>query len=439
MRIKASVWLQCQARLGNLRHPRMSRTLIKAQVVFLNLLIFAGIAAGQQSFVVGVCTHFGQNKGDVQANLGLIQQLGVNSIRDEVFWQGVEHERGHYAIPRNSEYFVNAAAAAGLKPLLSLDYGNPLYDRGDKPTSDEAIQAYARYAEFVVRHFQGKVSMYEIWNEWNGGVGKTTPGTPEAYVKLLKVVYPRLKAIDPKLVIIAGAVSGGGVRGPWLKQMLDAGALQSADAISFHQYIFSSNGNGKLPETLLQNINKVEDLVRTYNNNQDFPLFLTETGWPTNSGKSATSLQEAGDLAAQTVLLTHSLSFLKGMWWYDFQDDGSRPENPEDNFGLVHVDLTPKPGFIAIGSVMRWLRGAEFTSLLKVSDSTVHGVEFKLPDGQTGVAMWKFGPGSSRVKVKGANALQTALANSPSNAGSSTQIEVTQTPVWLTGSSLQIQ
>ena len=47
MRIKASVWLQCQARLGNLPYPRMSRTLIKAQVVFLNLLIFAGIAAGQ--------------------------------------------------------------------------------------------------------------------------------------------------------------------------------------------------------------------------------------------------------------------------------------------------------------------------------------------------------------------------------------------------------
>jgi hypothetical protein len=417
----------------------MKWLLAKSQAVLLGSLIFAGMAVAQQSFVVGVCTHFGQNKGDVQANLNLIQQLGVNSIRDEVFWQGVEPERGHYAIPRNSEYFVNAAAAAGLKPLLSLDYGNPLYDRADKPTSDEAIEAYARYAEFVVRHFQGKVSMYEIWNEWNGGVGKTTPGTPEAYVKLLKIVYPRLKAIDPKLVIIAGAVSGGGVRGPWLKQMLDAGALQSADAISFHQYIFSSNGPGKLPETLLQNIAKVEELIRTYNNNQDFPLFLTETGWPTNTGKSATSLQEAGDLAAQTVLLTHSLSYLQGMWWYDFQDDGLNPEKTEDNFGLVHIDLTPKPGFVAIRSVMRWLQGADFTSLLKISDSTVHGVEFRLPDGQTGVAMWKFGPGSSRVRVNGANTLQTALANSPSSAGSSTQIEVTQTPVWLTGSSLQIQ
>jgi hypothetical protein len=417
----------------------MKGMFMKSLGVLLNLLIFAGVAVGQPPFVVGVCTHFGQNKGDVQANLSLIQQLGVDSIRDEVFWQGVEHERGQYAIPRNSEYFVNAAVAKGLKPLLSLDYGNPLYDHGDKPTSDEAIEGYARYAEFVVRHFQGKVAMYEIWNEWNGGVGKTTPGTPEAYVKLLKVVYPRLKAIDPKLVIIAGAVSGGGVRGPWLRQMLDAGALQAADAISFHQYIFSSKGIGKLPETLLENINRVEELVRTYNNNRDFPLFLTETGWPTNTGPSGTSLPDAGDLAAQTVLLTHSLSFLKGMWWYDFQDDGLKSQNTEDNFGLVHIDLTPKPGFIAVGSVMRWLQGAEFASRLRISDSAVDGVEFQLSDGQKGVAMWKIGSGSSRVHVKGANAAQTALDTSPSRAAGSSEMNVTQTPVWITGTSIEVQ
>src|ERR1700749_2272870 len=154
MRNEALRWLQFRARGSDTTYRRMKWHLVKSQTVLLGLLIFAGLASGQQSFVVGVCTHFGQNKGDVQANLSLIQQLGVGSIRDEVFWQGVEHERGHYPIPRNSDYFVNAAAAAGLKPLLSLDYGNPLYDRGDKPTSDEAIEAYARYAEFVVRHFQ---------------------------------------------------------------------------------------------------------------------------------------------------------------------------------------------------------------------------------------------------------------------------------------------
>ncbi|MGA2427013.1 MAG: cellulase family glycosylhydrolase [Candidatus Acidiferrum sp.] len=407
-------------------------------VLFLSLMSLIGLAAGQQPFVVGVCTHFGQNKGDVQANLSLIQQMSVSAIRDEVFWQGVERQKGQYAIPKNSEYFVTTSVAKGLKPLLVLDYGNPLYDHGDKPTSDEAIEGYARYAEFVVRHFQGQVSMYEIWNEWNGGVGKTTPGTPEAYVKLLKVVYPRLKAIDHNLVIIAGAVSGGGVRGPWLRQMLEAGALQASDAVSFHQYIFSSKGIGKLPETLEGNINRVEEMVRSFNGNRDFPLYLTETGWPTNTGPSGTTLQEAGDLAAQTVLLLRSIPALKGMWWYDFQDDGPKADSTEDNFGLVHLDLTPKPAFFAVSAVMRWMEGAQFTSRLKTSDASIDGVEFQLPDGQQGLAIWRLGPGSSRVQVKGASATQTIQDTSPSKTSNSTEIELTASPVWFTGISLQL-
>jgi len=409
-----------------------------AVVFFLHLISFAGIAAGQQPFVVGVCTHFGQNKGDVQANLGLIQQMGVSAIRDEVFWQGVEHQKGQYAIPKNSEYFVISAVAKGLKPLLALDYGNPLYDHGDKPTSDEAIEGYARYAEFVVRHFQGRVSMYEIWNEWNGGVGKTTPGTPESYVKLLKVVYPRLKAIDPNLMLIAGAVSGGGVRGPWLRQMLDLGALQAADAISFHQYIFSSKGVGKLPETLADNINRVEELVRSYNGNRDFPLYLTETGWPTNTGPSGTSPEESGDFAAQTVLLLRFMPFLKGVWLYDFQDDGTKADATEDNFGLVHLDLTPKPGFYNLSAVTRWVEGAEVLSRLPASNSPIDGVAFSLPDGQQGLSLWRVGPGSNRVQIQGATATQTVQDSSPRKATNPADIELTETPMWVIGNGLKL-
>src|SRR5438270_198182 len=103
------------------------------------LLFLASVTAAlgrQQSAIIGVCTHFGQNKGVPEVNLALISQAGAMSIRDEVFWQGVEHEKGQYAIPKNSEHYVSVAVSMGLKPLLSLDYGNALYNHGDKPTSD---------------------------------------------------------------------------------------------------------------------------------------------------------------------------------------------------------------------------------------------------------------------------------------------------------------
>jgi polysaccharide biosynthesis protein PslG len=400
-------------------------------------------AARSQSFVIGVCTHFGQNKGKVQENLALIQRSGAGSIRDEIFWQGVEHQKGQYSIPQNSEYYVTAALELGIKPLISLDYGNPFYEHGDKPISDEAVEGYARYAEFIVRHFKGRVSMYEIWNEWNGGVGKTTPGTAESYARVLKVVYPRLKAIDSKIVVIAGAVSGGGVRGPWLLQMLEAGALTAADAISFHQYIFSSGGRGRAPEALVENIQKVEDLARKFNGGHDFPLYLTETGWPTHTGPAGTPPDESGYFLAQTMLLAQTLPYLKGVWWYDFQDDGQVPDNPEKNFGIVRADLTPKPGYSALSEVTRWMHGAEVTSRVRTSDPLIDGVRFRTSDGSEGVAIWSQGPGSGHIKIKGVTAA-TSLENIVSSVNSmqhtgTADLQVTEAPTWFTGNQLDVQ
>ena len=46
------------------------------------------------AFAVGVCTHFSQGKGLLGANLGLMRQAGIGSLRDEVYWSGIEREKG---------------------------------------------------------------------------------------------------------------------------------------------------------------------------------------------------------------------------------------------------------------------------------------------------------------------------------------------------------
>src|SRR5262245_5852396 len=76
-------------------------------------------------FIVGVCTHFSQGKGLLDANLSLIRQAGVTSIRDEVGWRGVEREKGALKMPEEWDTFVRRSAASGAQPMLILDYGNP--------------------------------------------------------------------------------------------------------------------------------------------------------------------------------------------------------------------------------------------------------------------------------------------------------------------------
>ena len=127
-------------------------------LALLALLPMAGLAA--DPFLVGACTHFGQGKGLLGANLSVMSQGGIASFRDEVGWGAIERTKGELAMPAAWDDFVNAGLKAGIEPLIILDYGNRLYDDGDKPRSPEAIEAFCRYAEFVVGHFKGRVKLY---------------------------------------------------------------------------------------------------------------------------------------------------------------------------------------------------------------------------------------------------------------------------------------
>jgi hypothetical protein len=285
--------------------------------------------------------------------------------------------------------------------------------------------------------------MYEVWNEWDLTTGGTTKGTPQAYVNLLKVVYPRLKAVDPNIIVLGGGISAGAILSPWFGQMLQAGALKSADAISIHEYIFTSTGSGRTAETLITKLQGVETTMRSYNGGQDVPLYLTETGWPTNTGTSGSSLAEAGDFNAETTLLLASMPYFKGIWWYDFQDDGSVASDTEDNFGLVTVNLTPKPGYYAVMDTIAWMAGAKFSTRMTTSDPTVDGIKLTLSNGQQAMALWRIGAGSSSVEVSGSESTQSINANvagTTTFAIKSPQVQdVTESPVWFVGDSLGLQ
>ena len=88
-----------------------------------------------------------------------------------------------------------------------------------------------------MRHFQGRVKLYEIWNEWDIAIGSKTPGSADDYAALLKAVYPRVKVVDPAITVFGGAPTLGGVKNGWLERILERGALPFMDALSIHSEV----------------------------------------------------------------------------------------------------------------------------------------------------------------------------------------------------------
>jgi Glycosyl hydrolase family 1 len=360
------------------------------------------VCAGADEFIAGIGTHITSNQG-----LSLIHEAGISWLRDDIHWDQIERERGVFVMPERYERYVNEALRRGIKPLLILCYGNKLYDNGGYPVSDEALEAYARFAEFVVTHFKDRVQLFEIWNEWNYGIGmppRTPPGEPGAYVALLRKVYPRLKGIDPNITVIGGVLSGNGVESGWLESACKAGLLEHLDALSYHPYCYGETGDERTPENgLMKRIRGSREVMRRYQQ-RDLPVFLTEIGWPNHTGKSGSTLEDSARFLARSFLLARTQPFIRGVWWYDFRDDGARdPSDPEHNFGIVTNNLTPKPAFHAMREICRLFRETKFTGEVE-ANSSVRILKFQRESGEILFAMWSVDSEEWEVVLESARA-----------------------------------
>ena len=339
-----------------------------------------------------MCAHFGQGKGIPPLNLQQMHAAGISSLRDELGWSGVERQRGQYRISAEDTATFRRAAELGVQPMLILDYANPLYDDGDRPRSAEALDGYARYAEFLVKHFGATVRLYEVWNEYDISIGMPPQhrqgGSPQDYVNMLKVVYPRLKTLDPQITVIGGAPTPGGVRNGWLEQVVKLGLLQHCDLLSIHSYNYSARGDQRTPEAWHTWMSEVQQMLRKYNQGQDVPLLVTEMGWPTHVGKPHGTVPElSASYLGRLYLLGRTLPYLRGIWWYDYQDDGWNSEYNEDNFGIVRPDLTPKPAYYVMADVAALVVRGEYLGQVESSDANLWALRFRI-DGEDVWAVW---------------------------------------------------
>jgi hypothetical protein len=331
--------------------------------------------AEDAGFIAGVDTHFAQAPETDLQGMRLLRSSAFTSLRDEVYWANVETLPGYLAVPLHWTQYIEDAHAQGVRPLLVLDYGNKLYDHGDKPRSAAAVAAFARYAGTIAAKFRGKVKMYEVWNEWSNSLGHTSPGTMVDYLPLLHASAVAIRAADPAAHVLAdGILWSDGAPGV-IEQAIQSGALRDADGITLHPY-FYNRGTDHSPEAWARYVQEVEDRMRLANGDKPVPIYLTEIGWPNSNTKNGIAAGLQAAYAARVYLLSQTMPFMGGLWWYDLRDDGLNPGNDQENFGLARPDFTPKPAFRAVADTLKRLTGAHYVGPLANPPDKVTGLVF---------------------------------------------------------------
>lgn len=369
----------------------MSGPIIRAAV--LAVLALAPFAASAQpdSLTFGVVTHFAQSTDHMDRQLDLVAAAGIRSIRDEIYWSEVERVPGRLEMPSAWDGFVDGVVRRGIEPLLVLDYGNEHYDNGDKPRSDAAIAGFVRFATFVARHFQGRVRMYEVWNEWPGPLGHTTPGRKADYERLLRRVAPALKAVDPSITVIADGMLADPPDERTVADTARSGILDFADGIAPHPYVYNT-GLDHTPDAWAARLARVAALLRAHAG-RPVPLYVTETGWPTCCG--GIDRASVADYLARMLLLARTIPDIRGVWWYELRDGGENPDNDQENFGLVDAALRPKPAYDTAAVLSRWL-----ASPLAAADEAEVGTRIRVIRFGGADPLWAvWSPGDACVRV----------------------------------------
>ncbi len=366
------------------------------------------VAAG--SGFLGACTHFGQRNYPPES-MDLMRRYGIVRFRDEIHWRACVPQKGRFAMPDYAEAYIARAAGLGMRPLIIVDYNNPLYDNDGFPNSPEAIEAFAFYAAELARATRGRVNELEVWNEWIGGCGMGgRPGDhgPEAYGRLLKGTYAAVKKQFPDLTV----VGIGGEYGPKCPEnvatMIATAGPASLDGFSIHPYRYPQS-----PEEtdLVGEVARVADAAARAGAGRK--AWITEIGYPTHRTPGGCDGRTQARLGVRTLALLQGMGIVQAVYWYDFKDDGLRREYNEHNFGIVHhqaYQCAPKPAAVAFSVFVRMTEGARCAGLARRGE--VHAVSYRRADGRDVLVAWTTGPPAA-APLRGKPAEAVDLVGSP--------------------------
>ncbi|MCW3148890.1 hypothetical protein N8H22_09830 [Stutzerimonas stutzeri] len=323
------------------------------QAALLGSLLGFTLGAAAQTdgplFIVGVCSHE-LHKGDVRKQpSALISAAGITSVRTDAHWAYVERERNRLVIEPSWPRYLADTRQHGLDTLFILGYGNRFHGDGEKPRSEPVRASFNRYVAHLAERLKGQVAHYEVWNEWDVEDPKS-PAFTQDYSRLIADAAGIIRQHDPDARVLAGAVTTLGIESGFAQRLVENGVLQSVDGLSLHPYVHCRGWRRNTPEAWIAWLAEVDQQL-TLTAGRPVPLYLTEMAWPAHEGACGISETLQAAYLARSYFLARTLPNIKGMWWYDFRNDGTDRREREHNFGLLRHDYSAKPAYAVLQAI----------------------------------------------------------------------------------------
>jgi hypothetical protein len=313
-----------------------------------------------------------------ERQLQMIAGAGFHWIRQQFPWSDIEISgKGDFIDRRNDpdgisawakydnivdlaeKYRVQIIARLGVPPAWSQPPGTT-----NAFTPPANFQDFVDYAVAVASRYEGRIEYYQVWNEPNlyPEWGDQTVNA-EAYTDMLCRTYKALKAVDPQIVVITGALgptidlSGRNAYDLlYLQRMYQAGAGACFDVLSVQGYgLWSGPTDRRLRQTTVnfQRHLWIRDMM-VANGDAHRPIWISEAGWnPVPDDPSIAEVDRYGrvtmEQAAEWAPLAYARALKEWPWigvicyWYFKPADEHNKGDSSYYFRMVEPDFTPTP------------------------------------------------------------------------------------------------
>lgn len=232
----------------------------------------------------------------IQRTFQMVREMGAPWVVEFFPWPYIEPKAGKFDWS-HSDTVVNQAVNQGITLIARLGW-TPDWARPEpevKETTHTYLDAehypdFAAFAAQFVAHYQGKVRYIIVWNEPNLSFEwGYRPVDPVEYVALLREVYPAVRAANPDITVLAGALAPtlepiGSPAGLsdllYLEQMYAAGASDYFDALAVHAYgLTFPPEEPPSPDVIdFRRVELLREVMERYGDTHK-PIYVTESGW----------------------------------------------------------------------------------------------------------------------------------------------------------------
>jgi len=303
------------------------------------------MTAPQKKIIVGV-----MNFDFSDAVMARAVEAGITWMRVELLWGATEQARNVWNWSQ-SDRIVAQCQKYGIQCLAILDYSAPWAASipGNQFSAPADFPAWLNYVAAVVQRYP-TMKHFEIWNEpnhesfWNL--------TPADYADLLELTYHTIRHYRADAVVHAGGTAGIDV--DWYKALYDLRVAGHFDVLDVHSYLFRQRKGGVADHTEGDKLAAIYALMKSHGDGAK-SIWVTEVGWSTNPTPNLTP----GKFLETdvTVQVPDCLNYLSGnpyvgaAFIFNFTET-CKADNTAQCWGLLHDDLTLKPGFTAL---QKWI------------------------------------------------------------------------------------